>query len=129
MAHRAKKGRLHRIGPPERLGVERLGGQPLAVDGDPEQRRERRDQPPPRGRPARGGIVEVDDAHPPFAGDERVGALVAGRSLAELDPRPVGLKDASHLGGDPLQLAAHVAVGQERRGDPGQELRLGGAAP
>ena len=71
----------------------------------------------------------MDDADLPCTGDERVGALGAGRALAELDPRPVGLEDARHLGGDPLQLAAHVAVGQERRGDPGQELRLGGAAP
>ena len=41
VAHRPQKRRLHRVAPPQRLGLERLARQPLPLDRDAEQGRER----------------------------------------------------------------------------------------
>ena len=58
VADRAQDRRLDRVAPAQRLGLERLALQALAVDRDGEQRRERGQEPPPRGGARRAAALE-----------------------------------------------------------------------
>ena len=110
---------------PERLGLERLAGQPFAVDGDAEQRRERRDQPPPGGRSAPPRIVEVDDADAPCAGDERVGGAVrpACPGRARSAPGRPGGRGRPRRRSAPARRAPRRGPGARSRSRPGARTR------
>ena len=78
VTHRAQERRLDRVAPPQRLGLDRLAREPLAVDRDAEERGQpgsRRLRAPALPRRRAG---EVDRAEAAPAGAQRVGFGILG---------------------------------------------------
>ena len=107
MADGAQQCGLDRIAAPERLGLERLARQPLAVDRHAEQRRQRRQQAAPRARAASPLPLQVDrpDATPTRPELVRVRAGVAVALGPEDDGRALHLEGTGGFGRDPVELA------------------------
>ena len=87
--HRAEQRRLDEVAPAQRLGLERLLLQPVALDGDGEQRGERGQEAMPRRDVRIGALRHVDRADRPVGRLERMrrGSGRRPARRAELDRR------------------------------------------
>ena len=124
--HRPQQRRLDRVASPQRLRLERLLLELLAVERDREQRREPRQEPPRdplvgrsrsrhRDRPERA-------ARPRRAG--RRPRRATGAARAERDPGVRDPEDAGSARRDPVELVGDDAAAEERRRHLGEQRRL-----
>ena len=88
VADRAQHGRLDRVAPPQRLGVERLLPSALALRGDREQRGQRREEAAAGGEVRLGALADVERAHEASTRLQLERGLARRRLVArpELDP-------------------------------------------
>ncbi len=87
MAHGSQQRGLHHVRAPQRLGLERLAGEALAVDRDTEERRQRRKETPAGGSRSASQPFQADRADAPPSGGQRVSVrrVVAEGDLGMLD--------------------------------------------
>ena len=126
MRHRAQQRGLHEVAAPQRLGLERIALEAVAVDGDGEERRERRQEAVLDGGVRVGAFRRVEGAdHSPVDLErERRGASRRPVRFAELD---LGARDAEHqrgAGRDLTDLFVEPAAAQQLRRELCEQRRL-----
>jgi hypothetical protein len=129
---RAQHRRLHRVASAKRLGLESFAGQPLPIDRNAEQRRQRRQQTSPRGRTALPRALEIDHPNRATLNGKREPLPAAVRrhaALVELDLRALDLQGLSRLRRDPLQLGAHLPALEQRGCNLRKQRRLARLPP
>ena len=127
MGDRAEHGRLDRVAPSERLRLEHLALEQLAIDRHREQRRERREEPLHDAAVSAGpGARCRERADRAPVNLEREGDSVGKgrRRIAESDPRVRDAEDARGARRDPVELVGHGAAAEQRRCDRREERCL-----
>ena len=123
----AQQRRLDEIAAPQRLGLERLALEPVAVDGDGEQRGERRQEAPAHGDVRVGALRRVERADRAAGDLERSeGALAGGGRrgapssiVADSTPSTAAARRAISL-----ELLLELAPAQELGRELGEQGRL-----
>ena len=135
MRDRPQQRGLHEVAAPQRLGLERLPLEPVAVDRDGEQRRERRQEAVPRGDMRVGPCRRVQRADRAVGRLERVRRVPGGGRCAGPSSISRGLdaEDRRRTRRDLVELLVELAPAQQLRRDLGEQRRLllallGGAA-
>ena len=125
MRDRPQHCRLDRVAAPQRLGLDRLALEPLAVGGDGEQRGERGQEAAPLGQVRRLALGQVQRPDETALRLQLQGRFPGRRRVTtELDPGALDAEDRGDPLRDRLQLVPEVATAEQVGRDVREQLGL-----